>query len=121
MIPPERLDVYRQAMAFAKACASATARIPDVDLRRQLLRAARSIPANLAEGSASDSQAVFARHVSIALGSTRETECHLEIAREAGLLDPDTFEHLAEGVNNLRPRLIRLLLALRRNAKRRTS
>ncbi len=92
----------------------------DIDLRRQLLRAIRSIAANLAEGAGSDSQAVFARHIAIALGSAEESECHLRIARDAGLMDAPIHANLQLALDNLRPRLIRLLLAVRQNARRRS-
>lgn len=120
MFPLERLDVYQQATTLARECARECATLRDIDLRRQLLRAIRSIAANLAEGAGSDSQAVFARHIAIALGSAKESECHLRIARDAGLIDAPVHSNLQLALDNLRPRLIRLLLAVRRNARRRS-
>jgi four helix bundle protein len=120
MFPLERLDVYQQATALARESARDCASLSDIDLRRQLLRAIRSIAANLAEGSGSDSQAVFARHIAIALGSAKESECHLQIARDAGLIDASIHANLQLALDNLRPRLIRLLAAVRRNARRRS-
>lgn len=120
MFPLERLDVYQQATTLARECARECATLRDLDLRRQLLRAIRSIAANLAEGAGSDSQAVFARHIAIALGSAKESECHLRIARDAGLMDVSIHSNLQLALDNLRPRLIRLLVAVRRNARRRS-
>jgi four helix bundle protein len=120
MFPLEKLEVYEQAAELARDCARGCTSIRDIDLRQQLLRSTRSIAANLAEGAGSDSQAVFARHIAIALGSARESECHLRLARDAGLLDASLHANLQLALDNLRPRLIRLLAAVRKNAKRRS-
>ncbi|MBI2409287.1 MAG: four helix bundle protein [Gemmatimonadetes bacterium] len=120
MFPIERLQVYTQAMDLARACAQQAPSIRDTDLRSQLLRAVRSIAANLAEGAGSGSQALFARHVAIALGSAKEAECHLRVALEAGLLATPAHAALHDQLLNLTPRLVRLLAALRGNAKRRS-
>ena len=53
------------------------------------------------------------------LASAKETECHLQMARDAGLLAPEQHALLKSKVDNLAPRLVRLLHAVRRNAKRR--
>lgn len=119
MLPPHRLKVYSQALELARVCARECGRIPDVDLRRQLLRAVRSVPANLAEGAVSESQAVFARHIAIAVGSLHEAHCHLTMATDAALLPQGGRAAVEEHIDNLRPRLIRLLAAVRHQAKRR--
>lgn len=119
MFPLHRLKVYEQARELALACYKGGSSIPDRDLRGQLLRAARAIPANLAEGAGSESQAVFARYIAIALASAKETESHLQVAFDAGLLASEQHAVLKTKVDNLAPRLVRLLHAVRRNAKRR--
>ncbi len=50
-------------------------------LRSQLLRAAASVPANLAEGCAKRSRLELGRFADIAYGSAKEVESHLERAR----------------------------------------
>ena len=120
MFPLEKLEVYAQARRFAASCRAAGETIVDRDLRSQLLRASRSVPANLAEGVASESQANFARFIAIAIASARETSCHLHLAQDAGLLDTGRCAELQAHVEHLIPRLVRLLQAVRRNAKRRT-
>lgn len=52
----------------------------------QLRRAAISVEANLVEGYALGTSALFRRHVRIALGSAAETECLLRIAGEVDYL-----------------------------------
>lgn len=49
----------------------------------QMRRSAISVEANLVEGYALGTSALFRRHVRIALGSAAETECLLRIAAEA--------------------------------------
>ena len=120
MHPLHKLHVYTQAHELAAACRARCRCMTDRDLRSQLLRAVRAIAANLAEGAGSESQAVFARHIAIALASARETECHLRFAREAGLISNIHADELTTALNQLAPRLVKLLVAVRRNATRRT-
>src|SRR5829696_2380231 len=63
-------------------------------VRGQLVRAIMSVPANIAEGSAKQSDREFARYVRISLGSSTEAENHLIIASDLDLLDRDDFEKL---------------------------
>lgn len=49
-------------------------------LRSQMVRAAMSVPANLAEGSVQKSPKEFARFVGYSIGSAAELDNHLQIA-----------------------------------------
>jgi len=120
MYPLDKLDVYAQARALAAECHKLCSAMPDRELRSQLLRSARAIPSNLAEGAASETQASFARYIAIAVASARETASHLHIAQDAGLLSEEDCAALHTRLDNLIPRLVRLLSAVRQNAKRRT-
>jgi four helix bundle protein len=64
-------------------------------LRAQVLRAAASIPANLAEGCAKRSRKELARFAEMAYASTKEVECHLILSRDVGILSPQQFDDLA--------------------------
>ncbi len=105
MHPLHKLQVYAPAVELARACFNQAHQISDRDLRSQLLRSARSIAANLAEGAGSDSQATFARYISIAIASTRETRYHLGFARDAGYLNDILYRELTNALDQLAPRL----------------
>jgi four helix bundle protein len=57
-------------------------------LTDQLLRAAVSVPANIAEGHGRLSKGDFVRHLTIARGSLGELDTLLEVTSEVGLLTP---------------------------------
>lgn len=61
----------------------------------QMRRAATSVEANVVEGYALSTSALFRRHVRIVLGSAAETECLLRIASEMDYL-PESVIHKAK-------------------------
>ena len=79
----------------------------------QVLRAAASVPANIAEGNARGSRKEYAQYVSIARGSLAEAETFLTLAVRTELLDRDEATHalaladkLGRQLNVLRQRLV---------------
>jgi four helix bundle protein len=64
-------------------------------MRSQIRRAAVSIPTNIVEGCARDSDREHLRFYEIALGSARETIYLLDLAGRLGLMDRDVAEELA--------------------------
>jgi four helix bundle protein len=94
MHPFRRLSVWEKSHALALLLYPATEgtmsrRYPS--LAAQLRRAVSSIAANLAEGSGHPSQAQFNRYITMALGSAREAEYHLLLAKDLGVLDVKTY------------------------------
>lgn len=63
-------------------------------LTGQVRRACASIPANIAEGCGRDSDGDFARFLRISMGSAFETEYHLMLARDLGLMRADEHQAL---------------------------
>lgn len=63
-------------------------------LRAQILRAAASIPSNLAEGCAKRSRRDLARFAEMAYASAKEVECQLMLAHDARILSDDQFTSL---------------------------
>ena len=63
--------------------------------RNQMVRAAISVPANIAEGCGRTGDRELRRFCRIALGSGSELEYHLLLARDLGLLSGPAYEPLA--------------------------
>lgn len=58
-------------------------------LTSQIRRAAVSVPSNIVEGCARESQADYLRFLTIAFGSLRELRYQLDLSRRLGLLQVD--------------------------------
>ena len=69
-------------------------------------RAAVSVPGNIAEGAARNSEKDFVRFLTIARGSLSELETYMVISRELGYVDE------AEEMDALMDRVFRLLAGL---------
>jgi four helix bundle protein len=83
------LQVYAVSARVSHPC--------DFSLRDQLVRAAISVPAKLAEGCGRTGDREFRRFVRVALGSASELEYHLLLAHDLGLLAPARYTELAAG------------------------
>src|SRR3989338_6312108 len=75
-------------------------------LRGQAVRAAASIPTNIAEGCGKSSTREFVRFLEIASGSVRELENHLIVARDLEVLSQPQFDALDNQVTEVRRMLI---------------
>ena len=113
------LEAWKCSNELARSAYRLTLRRPlsrHFGLADQIRRAAVSIPANLVEGYALGTTIQFVRCLRIALGSAAEVHCHLEIARDLGLVSnggPESELKLAE-------RVVRLLVGLLRKLGART-
>ena len=112
------LAVWQRAHALAVACHRTPFRRglqASPGLRSQLLRAAASIAANIAEGAGQRSQAQFARFIEIAISSTHELDNHIELARSLEMIDSRTADELQELVWEV----ARMLTGLHRKVRER--
>jgi len=110
------LQVWQKAHQLTLDVYRLTKRFPDDErfgLTSQLRRAASSVEANLAEGSARGGDADFARFVQIAVGSICETDCHLLLSKDLGYLGIEQYEPMAALAHDVRRMLIALLKSLR--------
>ena len=117
-----RIDSHRDLLVWQKGMDLAEEayrlgkilpRSEEFRLTSQLLRAAASVPANLAEGHGRGTRGEFARYVSIARGSLAETETFLLLANRAELLDADQTKIALGLCTELSKMVTSLLLRLR--------
>ena len=93
----EELDVWKLATELTDGISKLVERESvkrDRNFCDQILRSARSAPANFAEGFARYRPREFARFVRIALGSLGETQNHLQEARRKKYLNEEDFDKL---------------------------
>jgi four helix bundle protein len=110
------LEVWQAAMALAVAANEFADLLPSkqkFELASQMRRAATSVPSNIAEGHAYRSDAVFLRHVRIALGSLAELETQLEVAVRLNYVERDAEQALRSDID----RTGQLLHGLRRTLR----
>ena len=108
-----KYHVWQRAMELAVAVHRATESLNPREvpgLRSQLRRAAASIPANISEGAAQQTDTQFARFVAIALASLQEVEHHLAFGCAMGALSADDIAPLTRELTQIR----RMTLALHR-------
>ena len=109
----QNLIVWQRARVLALAVDSVIQRLArgqSIALKGQLGRAADSISANIAEGSAAASQREFARYLDIAIKSCSEVQHHILAARDRRLVREVVADGLADEVVQIR----RMLYVLRR-------
>jgi len=104
------LEVWQLSMQLVEDVYRVTRLMPreEFDLRRQLRRAAVSIPANVAEGWRRRSRLAYRNHVSIALGSQAELETELEIASRIDALPAQAYLDVASLARSVGRMLTRL-------------
>ena len=100
-----KYHVWQRSIAVATAVHRATESLDSravPGLRGQLRRAAASIPANISEGAAQQTDAQFARFVAIALASLQEVENHLALAFSLGALTHEEVTPLTRELTQIR-------------------
>ena len=90
----EDLEVFRRAYQLSLAIHKASLALPRIEqfaLADQLRRASKSICANLVEGFAkqSHSAAEYRRYLTVAIGSSDETQLWLRYAVDLGYIESD--------------------------------
>jgi four helix bundle protein len=116
------LLVWQKAMRLAAGAYRLGRLLPkaeDFRLTSQLLRAAASVPANIAEGHARGTRKDYAHFVSIARGSLAETETILLLLVEVELLTEQRVEAALALCSETRRMLNALLARLRGPAETR--
>lgn len=91
----QRLLVWRRSIELYGTVLTLTNALPSAERYRlsdQMLRAAVSIPSNIAEGSSRHSIADIRRFLSIAYGSARELETQIVLVKTYFPVPPDAIE-----------------------------
>src|SRR5437899_9136197 len=112
----ERLEAWQAAHQLVLLTYRVTKSFPREELyglTSQLRRAAFSVAANIAEGSAKRGRREFARYLDIAVGSVTEVEIGLRLARNRGYIDQQQWNKLEGGRNHAGAVTWRLLQAMR--------
>ncbi len=105
------LEVYKKSIELVKNIYEVTAKFPSSEqfgLVMQLRRAVVSIPSNIAEGNARNSDKETSRFVDIALGSLAEVDTQLLIAKELNFVTNEIYEQLLEQFRHVQALLIGL-------------
>jgi len=105
------LDVWRSGMDFATECYRLAKLMPKAEEFRvtsQLLRAAASMPANIAEGWMRSTRKDYSRFISVARGSLAEAETFLLLSVRADLL-PEAETTQAMAIADKRGRQLNVL------------
>jgi four helix bundle protein len=108
--PFRKLSVWRRAHALTlqvhETTESAFQRRRYLPLIDQMRRAAISLASNIAEGSGQATSAQFARYLTIALGSVRELDYQVLLARDLGVLTSSDYARLDARVDQVSRMLI---------------
>ena len=108
----EDIEAYQRAMRLVATIHGLVKHLPAYerhDLVAQLRRAAKSVPANIAEGYARRSSIKeFKNYLRMAMASANEMEVHLKIATELGYLALATTEPCIKEYNIVGRQLNRL-------------
>ena len=108
----KELMVWQKAMELVKEVYRLVRLLPKEELYAlsdQMRRAVVSIPSNIAEGNARESEKEFLHFLSIAQGSNAEIETQLLICRELGYIQEDNI-HLAFKLNEEVSKMLRALI-----------
>ena len=110
-----KLHVWQKAHKLTLAAYALSSHLQKPDawpLKEQLLKAATSIPSNIAEGSGRGSDADFRRFLWHSLGSCNELEYDLLLARDLGYLPHQLHIGLGGQVEDVRRMLTRLVQSI---------
>ena len=110
------LIVWQKAVAFSVLVYQTTKMFPSAKqfgLTNQLRRAAVSIPSNIAEGHAQESDGVLTRYLNIAIGSAAELDTQLLIAHKIGYIDAENLSHIQQDLTEIVKLLRGLLRSIR--------
>ncbi|MGB7202858.1 MAG: four helix bundle protein [Pyrinomonadaceae bacterium] len=120
MRPHENLEVWQKAVDFVVMIYEKTKHFPTDErfgLTSQIRRASVSIPANIAEGAARQSDKELMHFLAIAQGSCSEVETELLISNRLGFLSEAEYTELKSQADSIG----RMLVGLSKHLKNKTA
>jgi len=107
-----KLNVWNDSRILVKEIYTITSLLPSSEkfgLISQINRCVISIPANIAEGSAKDSQKDFIRYLQISLGSAFELESHIILCSDLNMIDENKLSLVIDKIQTLQKRISSLI------------
>lgn len=107
--------IWKRGIQLSVSCYQLTKHFPNSELyglTSQIRRASVSVPSNIAEGYGRVHKAEYIRFLQIALGSLRELDTQLIIAKEVGLANPELFTPVMKDVDELQRIMVSTLQKL---------
>jgi len=98
------LNVWKESRELVTEIYALTSKFPKDEvysLTAQIKRAAISIPSNIAEGSARDSNKEYIHFLYISLGSAAELDTQLIIAKDLGFINEKEFIKISENLDSV--------------------
>ena len=112
------MPVWKASIDLVEAFYVASEGFPKTEvfgLQSQMRRAAVSVSANIAEGSARRTTPELIQFLHVASGSLSELDTHLEIATRLGYVEDK--ERLQEQINDVQGQLLAVIQALKRRSR----
>ena len=112
------LDAWKNAVALTSKIYTLTKSFPKDEiycLTNQMRRAAISIPSNIAEGAARNSDLEFIRFLNIAQGSLSELDTQLIISFNLNYIDNELLDEFNKNIVILKKQIYGLMNFLKKN------
>jgi len=106
------LKVWQESRNLVKEIYNLTAKFPKDEiysLTAQIKRSVISIPSNIAEGAARDSNKEYIHFLYISLGSIAELDTQLIIARDLDFISQKDFEEVSSRLDDIAKMLMGLI------------
>lgn len=112
----KELDVWKEGVSFVKKVYKVTSNFPDTEkfgLISQIRRAAVSVPTNISEGAARQSDKELIHFLYISLGSIAELETLFIISADLTYLNEKDFNEINMTLQKIRSMLLGLIRYLK--------
>ncbi|NES23676.1 MAG: four helix bundle protein [Symploca sp. SIO3E6] len=108
--------IWKRGIQLSINCYQLTEKFPKSELyglTNQIRRASVSVPSNISEGYGRRSKNEYIQFLHIALGSLRELDTQLIIAKEVQLTAPELFDPVLEEVDRMQGILVSTIQKLK--------